>query len=162
MIIILSMVYISLEEGLEILTKRFGEKGRTGEVLLPDALGKIAGEDIVSAEDVPPFPRSPYDGYAFRSKDSEGASADNPKVLNIIEEVPAGSYPLRSVGENEAVKILTGAPIPYGADVVEKYEFDRELRLVLFYAIEIIEIALRTKMIYHLSLKESRYVVKLD
>jgi molybdopterin molybdotransferase len=69
--------------------------------------------------EVPPFARSPFDGYAFQSGDTAGAL---PVTLTILEEIPAGSVPTCTVVPGTAVKILTGAPIPPGADAVSKFE----------------------------------------
>ena len=76
----------------------------------------------MAVADVPPFDRSPYDGYAFRAEDVEHASKENPVTLTVIEEVPAGAVPTKICTTNTAVKILTGAPIPAGADTVINYE----------------------------------------
>lgn len=84
--------------------------------------GRVLAESVCASENVPPFDRSPYDGYAFRSADVAGASKDAPVTLEIIEEVPAGAVPTKACTEGTAVKILTGAPIPEGADAVTRYE----------------------------------------
>ena len=84
--------------------------------------GRVLAECITAAENVPPFDRSPYDGYAFRSVDSASASREHPVTLKILEEVPAGAVPTKECVEGTAVKILTGAPIPEGADAVVMYE----------------------------------------
>ncbi len=87
--------------------------------------GRILANDLTAAENIPPFDRSPYDGYAFRAEDSAQASEENPVTLTILEEVPAGAVPTKTVTAGTAVKILTGAPIPQGADAVCKYEDTR-------------------------------------
>lgn len=89
---------------------------------LLECAGRILAENLEAAEPIPPFARSPYDGYAFRSVDSADASPEHPVTLQIIEEVPAGAVPSKICTEKTAVKILTGAPIPEGADAVRKYE----------------------------------------
>ena len=91
-------------------------------ILLENCTGRILAQDLVAAENVPAFDRSPYDGYAFRAKDAAEASYENPITLKILEEVAAGAVPTKVVTEGTAVKILTGAPIPQGADVVVMYE----------------------------------------
>lgn len=95
---------------------------KTEHVPLERAIGRVLGEDVTAADNVPPFDRSPYDGYALRSEDVAGASRENPVVLFIVEEVPAGAVPTKNCTKNTAVKILTGAPIPEGADCVINYE----------------------------------------
>lgn len=87
--------------------------------------GRILAQDLVAEENIPPFDRSPYDGYAFRSADTVGASKEAPVTLRILEEVPAGAVPTVTVTEGTAVKILTGAPIPAGADAVVMFEKTR-------------------------------------
>lgn len=87
--------------------------------------GRILAQDLIAAECVPSFDRSPYDGYAFRSEDVRHASADVPVVLRVLEEVPAGAVPSAVVTEGTAVKVMTGTPIPAGADAVSKYEVTR-------------------------------------
>ncbi len=86
---------------------------------LPQCSGRYLAENIAAVQAVPPFDRSPLDGYAFRSADSDPTA---PVTLRILEEVPAGHLPTCTVTEGTAVKILTGAPIPNGADAVSKFE----------------------------------------
>jgi len=89
---------------------------------LEKAAGRILAGDLLASENVPAFDRSPYDGYAFRAEDSAGASEETPVTLQVIEEIPAGSVPSREIVPGTAAKILTGAPIPQGADAVVMYE----------------------------------------
>ena len=97
----------------------------TETVSLSDCGGRILAADLQAQENIPPFDRSPYDGYAFRAADSTAASEENPVILTILEEVPAGAVPTKTVTAGTAVKILTGAPIPQGADAVCKFEDTR-------------------------------------
>lgn len=91
-------------------------------VPLSKAYRRILAGDVTASADVPPFNRSPFDGYAFRTRDTAGASWESPVVLKILEEVPAGCCPSIPVTPGTATKILTGSPIPEGADGVIKYE----------------------------------------
>ena len=91
----------------------------TETVSLDNAAGRISAAPTAALREVPPFDRSPFDGYAFRSADTAG---ELPVTLTILEEVPAGAVPTRTVTSGTAVKILTGAPIPPGADAVSKFE----------------------------------------
>ena len=84
--------------------------------------GRILAEDLAAQEEIPPFDRSPYDGYAFRAADTAGASPDNPLTLRVLEEIPAGGVPHARVTAGTAVRVMTGAPIPPGADAVIMYE----------------------------------------
>jgi molybdopterin molybdotransferase len=88
-------------------------------VPLSQAAGRILAQPFCAVRDVPPFARSPFDGYAFQSGDTAGTL---PVTLTILEEIPAGSVPTCTVVPGAAVKILTGAPIPPGADAVSKFE----------------------------------------
>lgn len=112
---------ISMEEGMELLLSAVSRMERE-EVHLLDASGRVLACDVAAMEDIPPFDRSPLDGYAVRSADIAAAGKDSPVTLKIIGEVPAGYVAERGPKEGEAVKILTGAPIPEGADVVVRYE----------------------------------------
>lgn len=86
------------------------------------AVGRILAEEIRAPHDQPPFPRSPLDGYAVRSEDIQTASADAPAVLRVIDEVTAGHTTEKTVSAGTAVRIMTGAPIPEGADCILKQE----------------------------------------
>ena len=101
----------------------------TERIDLEDAAGRVLARQLTAVRDVPPFDRSSYDGYAFRAEDIYGASQGTPVTLEILEEVPAGNVPSKEVTKGTAVKILTGAPIPAGADAVimyEKTDFDEQ------------------------------------
>lgn len=89
---------------------------------LSECGGRILGEPVYARANVPAFDRSPYDGYAFRAGDTQGAAPDHPVVLRIVEEIPAGAVPTVEITSGTAAKILTGAPIPVGADAVFPYE----------------------------------------
>jgi molybdopterin molybdotransferase len=91
-------------------------------VALTEALGRLLAEDAVAHDDLPPFANSAMDGYALRSEDAAGASPQSPRELRLAGEVPAGSVFEGVVGPGEAVRILTGAPLPAGADAVLQQE----------------------------------------
>lgn len=114
-------IAIPVEEALGLILKRCAPLDSES-VALEEADDRVLAEDVVARENIPPFPRSPYDGYALRAADTQTASKEQGVTLRIIEEVPAGHAPERCVGVGEATKILTGAPIPEGADVVVKFE----------------------------------------
>lgn len=84
--------------------------------------GRILASDLTASENIPPFDRSPYDGYAFLAADTVDAAESHPVTLRVLEEVPAGAVPTKTVVSGTAVKVLTGAPIPQGADAVCPYE----------------------------------------
>lgn len=97
----------------------------TETVPLRAAAGRVLARALVAADDVPAFDRSPYDGYAFRAADVAGACEDAPVTLRITEEIPAGAVPTVPVTPGVCAKILTGAPIPDGADAVINFEATR-------------------------------------
>ena len=94
----------------------------TEELPLSQCGGRILAQALVAQENIPPFDRSPYDGYAFRAEDAAGAQEEQKVTLQIVEEIPAGAVPTRTIVPGTAAKVLTGAPIPEGADAVIMYE----------------------------------------
>ncbi len=91
-------------------------------VPLDDALGSVLADDVASPLDIPAWTNSAMDGYATRADDVRGASDDAPVRLRVVEEIPAGSFPVRTVGPGECARIFTGAPLPGGADGVIRQE----------------------------------------
>ena len=91
-------------------------------VKLSESLNYILAEDIVATYDIPRFDKSPYDGFALRSIDTTEASGDNRIFFKVIDHIGAGAVSNESVGEYEAVRIMTGAAIPKGADAVVMLE----------------------------------------
>ena len=92
-------------------------------VALADALGKILAEDIVADTDLPPFDRAQMDGYALRAADV----ASTPARLRIVGESAAGAGWHHEMKAGEVVRIMTGAPVPAGADAVQQVELTREV-----------------------------------
>ena len=91
-------------------------------VPLRDALGRVLAEQVRSPLALPPWDNSSMDGYAVRSEDVLNAASDSPVPLTVVETVAAGARSSREVGPGEAVRIMTGAPIPRGADSVIRVE----------------------------------------
>lgn len=91
-------------------------------VPLADAYGCVLAEDVVARLAVPPFDNSAMDGYAVRSDDVAAASAEHPVQLRVVGDVPAGSTARPVVEPGTAVRIMTGAPVPPGADAVVPVE----------------------------------------
>lgn len=90
---------------------------------LLDALGRVLGEDIIASRDNPPWDNSAMDGFAVRWEDLKQEHAIiKPIVLKVIEDVPAGKVATKAVGPGQAIRIMTGAPIPKGANAVVKVE----------------------------------------
>ncbi len=88
------------------------------EVDLKEASGYILAEDIFSDIDMPPFEKSSMDGYAFKAADCQ----NNSTVLDVVGSIPAGVYPDFEIEKGQAAKIMTGAPLPEGADSVQMVE----------------------------------------
>ena len=92
-------------------------------ISLLDAFGRVLGEDIIAARDNPPWDNSAMDGFAVRWEDIKQEHAiTKPVALKVIEDVPAGTVATKSVGPGQAIRIMTGALIPKGADTVVKVE----------------------------------------
>ena len=89
---------------------------------LLDAAGCVLAEDVVSSVDLPPWVNSAMDGFAVRADDVRGASDAAPRVLRVVDDVPAGRFASRAVGPGEAIRVMTGAPVPDGADSVIRVE----------------------------------------
>ncbi len=112
---------LSVEEALQ---KILNEVDPLEEASVPilDSPGQVLAEDIKSDINVPPLDNSAMDGYAVISRDTRGASAESPKFLRVIDTVMAGSISQHEVVPGTAVRIMTGAPVPEGADSVVQFE----------------------------------------
>ena len=104
---------LTVDQALDIILKGVPAP-KTVEVALPSALGHVLAEECASDLDMPPFDKAMMDGYAVRSSDAG--------PLEVIEEVPAGKVPAREVRPGTCTKIMTGAPVPAGADAVQQVE----------------------------------------
>ncbi len=92
------------------------------EAVLLEAYNRVLSEDIVSALDIPGFNRSTMDGYAVKAQDTVGADENQPVTLKVTGALNIGEQPQIKVETGEAVEIVTGAPIPEGADAVVMVE----------------------------------------
>ncbi|MFB0972289.1 MAG: molybdopterin molybdenumtransferase MoeA, partial [Neofamilia sp.] len=101
------------DEGIEILLNLKTEL-KIESVSIRDGLNRVVAENITAKFDVPNFDKSPYDGYSFRGEDTQNATRENPVILKIVEEIPAGHYPQKVIHKGEAAKILTGGAVPKG------------------------------------------------
>ena len=112
---------ISVEQALE---KILGQVAVLGEEESPilDCAGQVLAEDVSSDIDVPPLDNTAMDGYAVRPEDTHGANQGSPRFLQVIDTVPAGSISRHKVTAGTAIRIMTGAPIPDGADSVVPFE----------------------------------------
>lgn len=89
---------------------------------LREARGRIIARDVIAPRDLPPWDNSSVDGYAVIAQDLRAASPAGPVTLTVIEEIPAGRMPARRVAPGTASRIMTGAPMPEGADAVVMIE----------------------------------------
>ena len=121
---------ISVEEARERILSFFSRlEPETRPVL--DALGQVLAADVVAPFDIPPLDNTAMDGYAVRAADTTGATEDAPRELRVIGDLAAGYVSEAAVGPGEAVRIMTGAPMPPGADAVVPFEeTDEPLREV--------------------------------
>jgi len=112
---------ISVEEALEKILQAVDALEEESVPLL-ESLGQVLAEDIKSDINVPPLDNSAMDGYAVQAKDTKGATKESPKFLRVIDTVMAGSISEREVVPGTAIRIMTGAPVPEGADSVVQFE----------------------------------------
>jgi molybdopterin molybdotransferase len=112
---------IKIEKALKIILDNVKIIG-SEPVGLSSSFNRVLAEDIYSKENIPPFDNSAMDGYALRASDILGASPNGPAVLDVVEDIKAGDWSGRTLKRGEAVRIMTGAPIPRGADCVVMVE----------------------------------------
>ncbi len=111
-----------LHEALRIVLDSASPLGLE-KVSILDALGRVLGEDVIAERHNPPWDNSAMDGFAVRSEDiAQDHAISKPVTLTVIEDVPAGKMPTQTVGKGQAIRIMTGAPVPKGADTVVKVE----------------------------------------
>ncbi|MFO7773822.1 MAG: molybdopterin molybdotransferase MoeA [Dehalococcoidia bacterium] len=112
---------ISVEEALEKILSCVQVLEPERKPIL-DCLGQVLAEEVYSTIDVPPLDNSAMDGYALRAEDTRGAGESSPRYLTVVGELAAGSMPTAEVRSGTAVRIMTGAPLPQGADTVVQFE----------------------------------------
>jgi len=114
---------VSVDEAKRILAKNFTPKPVRDELVpLSEAYNRVLATDVVSPHDIPPFNRSTVDGYAVKSADTFGAEEDRPKALKPVGKVSVGEAPRVRVQKGTTAEIVTGAPVPDGADAVVMVE----------------------------------------
>ncbi|WP_199426411.1 molybdopterin molybdotransferase MoeA [Thermaerobacillus caldiproteolyticus] len=104
----------------------YAKEGEIETVQLEEAYGRYLAEPLCADHDVPPFDRSPYDGFAIRAVDSASASLTHPVEFEVIEAIGAGDVAKQVVQPFQAVRIMTGAQIPSGCDAVVMLELTNE------------------------------------
>ncbi len=117
--------YLTVAEALELVLESVGVLSAET-VALPDALGRVLAEPVVARDSLPPFANSSMDGYALRASDLRDATAVHPVALRVIGDVAAGTVFVGEVVPGTAVRIMTGAPLPSGADAVVPVEDTNE------------------------------------
>lgn len=115
---------IAVGEAVQRVMK-YAHTGKVEEVAVDNCYGRYVAVDVVADQDVPAFDRSPYDGFAIRAIDSEAASADNPLAFEVVGTIGAGFVFNDVVQQGQAVRIMTGAPIPAGCDAVVMLELTK-------------------------------------
>ncbi|MBN2729761.1 MAG: molybdopterin molybdotransferase MoeA [Bacteroidales bacterium] len=111
---------ISFEEARRIILETPVKVKEAEEIDFMDSMNRVLAEDIRSDMNMPPFDKTAVDGFACRKSDIS-------KPLKVIEHVPAGQMPQKEIGEGECSKVMTGAPVPKGADMVLMVEDCEEL-----------------------------------
>ena len=114
--------WLSVDDARDLVLSRIVQLGDET-VPIGAARDRVLAADAVSTIRHPAWDNSAMDGFAVRSRDIEGANERSPVTLRVIEDVPAGSFPTRSLGPGEAARVMTGAPVPAGADGVTRLEY---------------------------------------
>jgi molybdopterin molybdotransferase len=114
---------LSVAEAIQVVRQQTAPLA-TERVSLERVLGRVLAEDVVADSDLPPFDRAQMDGYAIRARDVTEA----PARLRIVGESAAGRGWHHQLEEGQAVRIMTGAPVPAGADSVQQVELTHELK----------------------------------
>lgn len=112
---------LSVEDAFQRIMASFRALEPESKPLL-ECLGQVLAVDVTSPLDLPPLPNSGMDGYAVIQADILGASPDNPRRLRVIGSVAAGQVSNQSVAQGTSIRIMTGAPVPDGADTVVPFE----------------------------------------
>ncbi len=119
------MSLLSVQSAQERILAHFGPVG-TESIPLHRCNGRVLAQDI-AASDLPPFDNSSVDGFAVMAAEVSGASPEQPRSLDVVVDIPAGSNPTVRLEAGQAARIMTGAPVPDGADsviMVEDTDFD--------------------------------------
>ncbi|HEX6036124.1 MAG TPA: gephyrin-like molybdotransferase Glp, partial [Anaerolineales bacterium] len=111
------MSLLSVDQARERILSQF-QTVATETVPLAGSSNRVLAQDIVAADDLPPFDNSSMDGFAVRAEDVSQATLDSPRSLRVVADIPAGSHPTIALAPGEAARIMTGAPVPAGADAV--------------------------------------------
>lgn len=116
---------VSMKEALSLILRE-SRPLPAQETVFSEALGSVLAQDVVASDNIPSFDNSAMDGFAVRAADTAGAADGSPGSLQLRDSVAAGHVSGHRLLEGEAVKIMTGAPLPEGADAVIEVEATRE------------------------------------
>ena len=115
------MTLLSVDQARERILSHF-QPVTTETLPLAGCSQRVLAENIVAANDLPPFDNSSMDGFAVRAIDVADAATGSPRTLRVVADIPAGSHPTISLAAGEAARIMTGASVPAGADAVVPVE----------------------------------------
>ncbi|WP_281889417.1 gephyrin-like molybdotransferase Glp [Paenibacillus sp. YYML68] len=115
---------VQVDEAVRLMLEHIDRKklSRKERVPLGESLGRVLASNVTAAQSVPRFDRSMMDGFAVRVEDVLGARSESPARLKVVGSVKAGEVPGRPLAEGEAIRIMTGAMIPAGANAVCRFE----------------------------------------
>lgn len=113
---------LELEKAVQVLQDATKQIKETEKVPLAEASGRMLAEEIRAVYDQPPFDRSPLDGYAVRGEDTLTASERQPVSLQVIGKIYAGQVYAGTIGKGQCIRLMTGSPIPSGANAVIRQE----------------------------------------
>lgn len=116
------MELVTVEQAVELIIDRIQPITKVERVPLMSALGRVLADTMYAPMSNPPFDRSPIDGYALKASDTKGAKKETPIMLTVVGEVDAGHASSRVIQSGEAMRIMTGAPIPEGCDCCIRQE----------------------------------------
>jgi molybdopterin molybdotransferase len=116
---------LSVEEALERVLSAISPLPEE-RISILEALGRVTSRDVIAPYDIPPHANTAMDGYAVRAADTSGASPESPVQLQVIGELAAGHLPEGKVAPGTAIRIMTGAPLPPGADAIVRFEWTEE------------------------------------
>lgn len=108
---------LNVDRAIELILEGLNSKGPE-EISIMEALNRIAASNIIAPMSLPPFANSALDGFAVHASDTQTASEDSPMTLPVSLDITAGTHPERPLEMGEAARIMTGAPLPEGADAI--------------------------------------------
>lgn len=119
---------ISVREAITKIMQKV-KQGEVESIPLSKADGRYLAEELVADHPIPFFDRSSFDGFAIRAEDTQGACFEQPIKLKVIESIAAGEVAEKKIKPQEAIRIMTGAQMPLGADSVIALELTEELEI---------------------------------